>query len=84
MKMVLIQLTSLDISLKGIALQPEMLASVEQDIDDLNTPYLFDISIFHQLKAPSLVDHIERVGKVFYKGKELFFQLPPETKTYED
>lgn len=72
--------SDIDVTLKGTALRPEMLALVELDIDELNTPYLFDISIFHQLKSPSLVDHIERAGKVFYKRNESIFHTAPGTK----
>ncbi|WP_114750472.1 nucleotidyltransferase domain-containing protein [Pleomorphovibrio marinus] len=62
--------SDIDIALKGEKLTHNLLSSIEQDIDELNTPYLFDISIYHLLKSPSLVGHIERVGKVFYKHKE--------------
>jgi len=40
------------------------------DIDDLNTPYLIDLSVFHKLGSPDLVEHITRVGKTLYKRKE--------------
>ncbi len=62
--------SDIDITLKGEKLTHSLLSSIEQDIDELNTPYLFDISIYHLLKSPSLVDHIDRVGQVFYKQKE--------------
>jgi uncharacterized protein len=61
--------SDIDLTLKGEKLNPKTLSSIEQDIDELNTPYLFDISIFHLLNSPSLIDHINRVGKVFYTRK---------------
>lgn len=62
--------SDIDITLKGEKLDYSLLSSIEQDIDELNTPYLFDISIWDKLNSSSLVDHIERVGKVFYQIKE--------------
>ena len=29
-------------------------------------PYTFDLSLYHQIKNKDLIDHILRVGKVFY------------------
>lgn len=62
--------SDIDITLKGEKLNPVLLSSIEQDIDELNTPYLFDISIYHQLKSPSLIGHIDRMGTLFYTHKE--------------
>jgi uncharacterized protein len=62
--------SDIDITLKGEKLTHSLLASIEQDIDELNTPYLFDISIYHLLKSPSLIDHIDRIGQVLYQQKE--------------
>ncbi|MEX2568965.1 MAG: nucleotidyltransferase domain-containing protein [Cyclobacteriaceae bacterium] len=62
--------SDIDLTLKGKNLKYTLLSAIEQDIDQLNTPYLFDISIYHLLNSPSLVDHIDRVGEVFYKHKE--------------
>lgn len=61
--------SDIDITLKGTNLSDEIRSKVCLDIDDLNTPYLFDISIFNQLKSESLIDHIERIGKPFYIKK---------------
>ncbi len=36
-------------------------------IDELNLPYLFDISIFEHINNKDLVEHINRVGQVFYQ-----------------
>lgn len=37
------------------------------DLDDLNMPYLIDLSVFQELKSESLIGHIQRVGKLFYE-----------------
>jgi hypothetical protein len=32
------------------------------------TPYGFDISILENIENPTLVEHIKRVGRVFYEA----------------
>jgi predicted nucleotidyltransferase len=59
--------SDIDITLKGETLNERILTHVSIDIDELNTPYLFDISLFNTLKSTSLVDHINRIGKTLYK-----------------
>lgn len=34
-------------------------------LDDLYLPYSFDISIHSQINNPDLIEHIEKIGKVF-------------------
>jgi len=31
-------------------------------------PYTFDLSLFNQIDSPDLVNHIHRVGVVFYES----------------
>lgn len=38
-------------------------------LDDSFIPYKFDISVYSKLNSESLLDHIKRVGKIFYKKK---------------
>ena len=58
--------SDIDFTLIGNDLN-DLVETLDSEIDDLNTPYLFDISIFGKLNSPSLKEHINRVGKVFYK-----------------
>ncbi|MEO0060349.1 MAG: hypothetical protein RLZZ312_1996 [Bacteroidota bacterium] len=60
--------SDIDITLKGELLTHKILYKVIGEIDDLDTPYMFDISIFDSLNSPSLEDHISRVGKIFYEN----------------
>ncbi|OPX55146.1 Predicted nucleotidyltransferase [Oceanospirillum multiglobuliferum] len=41
--------------------------ALEAQIDDLMLPYQVDLSIYTQIDNPDLVDHIQRVGQVFYE-----------------
>lgn len=58
--------SDIDITLKGSGITAEIFTKVRRDIDELNTPYLFDISVFHALDSKSLKGHISRVGQKFY------------------
>ena len=59
--------SDIDITLVGENLDLSTLFKIENEIDDLLLPYKTDISIFHKIENPELVDHINRVGKVFYE-----------------
>lgn len=59
--------SDIDLTLKGVGLNATVLSKIKQEIDELNTPYLFDISIFETLNATDLLDHISRVGRLFYE-----------------
>jgi hypothetical protein len=38
------------------------------DIIESDLPYLCDIQLFENIKNASLLDHIDRMGKVFYRS----------------
>jgi uncharacterized protein len=59
--------SDIDITIKGENISYATLSKINQEIDDLNTPYLFDISIFDKLDSKEFIEHINRVGKTFYK-----------------
>lgn len=60
--------SDIDITLKGKGVSDEICSKVWLDLDDLNTPYLIDLSVYDKLSSDSLIEHIDRVGKVFYRG----------------
>lgn len=41
--------------------------SIENALDDVLLPYKIDLSIYDQIDNPDLLDHIQRVGTVFYE-----------------
>jgi predicted nucleotidyltransferase len=47
--------SDIDLTLIGQGLSSDLLSTILQEIDDLNTPYLFDISIFSSLNHLFLV-----------------------------
>ena len=58
--------SDIDITLIGPNLTEDIRSDIWLDLDDLNHPYLFDLSIFDALTSESLKDHIRRVGQTFY------------------
>jgi predicted nucleotidyltransferase len=47
-----------------------LLTDVMNALDDLDLPYLFDISILAQINNANLINHINRVGVEFYPAKK--------------
>jgi len=44
--------------------------STEDEIDDLLLPYMIDLSVMKKIENPDLIEHIQRVGQVFYQKQE--------------
>ncbi len=59
--------SDIDLTLVGEKIPDEIQSRLFWEIDDLNTPYLFDISILKNLRSTPLEDHIQRVGQIFFK-----------------
>jgi predicted nucleotidyltransferase len=48
-------------------LNDRLLARIDMEIDDLLLPYMVDLSILSHITDPDVIDHIRRVGVVFYR-----------------
>ena len=59
--------SDIDLTLVGKNIDLSLQLAMEFDLDDLMLPYKFDISIFDKITNPEFIDHINRVGKEFYK-----------------
>ncbi|KOH43193.1 nucleotidyltransferase domain-containing protein [Sunxiuqinia dokdonensis] len=59
--------SDIDLSLTGPKLTIAHLLAIENQLDDLLLPYKIDLSLFHTIENPSLLDHINRVGILFYE-----------------
>lgn len=44
------------------------LLHLENQLDDLLLPYKIDLSLHDNINSPELLDHIRRVGRVFYES----------------
>jgi len=58
--------SDIDITLKGEIKFKELL-KVESELDELLLPYKIDLSIYSSIQNEQLIEHIDRVGKIFYK-----------------
>jgi predicted nucleotidyltransferase len=59
--------SDIDLCLRGESLTLPLQLKIENELEGLLLPYKIDLSIFHQLDNPDLVDHINRVGVEFYR-----------------
>ncbi len=59
--------SDIDLTLVGKDLTLEIQYKIMEDLEELFLPYIIDLSIFHQISNPDLVEHIERVGIVFFE-----------------
>jgi len=59
--------SDVDITITGDAVSNAVVARIECEIDDLLTPYTFDISAFSHIDNPRLLSHIVRVGVMIYQ-----------------
>jgi predicted nucleotidyltransferase len=63
--------SDIDLTLRGGAdLTLNVLYKILDDLDDLLLPYTIDLSIFNDISDQDVIEHIQRVGVVFYKKSE--------------
>jgi len=62
--------SDIDLTLVGTNIDLTTQFKIENLLDDLLLPYTIDLSILSQIGNPDLVDHINRVGQIFYDRKE--------------
>lgn len=59
--------SDIDLTILGDGLDLELLNKISNEIDDLLLPYTVDISLFSHITNLDLIDHIQRIGVVFYQ-----------------
>lgn len=59
--------SDIDLTMEGQNLNLSKMYKIEDEIDDLLLPYMIDLSIKHQIQNAELLDHIARVGQIFYQ-----------------
>jgi predicted nucleotidyltransferase len=62
--------SDIDLTFVGNTISDQDMANIYVELDDLLTPYSFDLSLYAQIENPDLIDHIDRVGKIFYQQKQ--------------
>lgn len=58
--------SDIDLSIYASLLNLKDLLQIQNEIDDLLLPYKVDLSLIHLIDNHQLIDHIKRVGLVFY------------------
>ena len=59
--------SDIDLTIVGAAVTQSHLLKVANDLDDLLLPYKIDLSLMRQIEDNDVIDHIRRVGVVFYE-----------------
>jgi predicted nucleotidyltransferase len=59
--------SDIDLTIFGTDLKLIDQHKIESQIDDLLLPYSIDLSIYADISNQELLDHIDRVGKIFYR-----------------
>jgi type I restriction enzyme S subunit len=62
--------SDIDLTLIGEQLNLTILQKIENEIDELLLPYKIDLSLHKQIQNAELLEHIKRVGKVFFDKNE--------------
>lgn len=63
--------SDIDLTFLGLYIDISIINTISWELDDLLLPYTFDLSIYHHLNDPDLLDHINRVGALFYSKEGL-------------
>lgn len=59
--------SDIDLTINDDSMKFEDFLKLESELDDLMLPYKIDLSLRRNIENPDLLEHIERVGVVFYK-----------------
>lgn len=59
--------SDIDLAIKGKNISLSILQQIEIKLDELYIPNYFDLVIYEKIENQDLIDHINRVGKTFYK-----------------
>jgi uncharacterized protein len=59
--------SDIDLTMVGEGITHNVQLNIENELDDLLLPYKIDLSVMREIDNISLLDHIQRVGVVFYE-----------------
>jgi predicted nucleotidyltransferase len=59
--------SDIDLTIVGDAVTQSHLLRIANDLDDLLLPYKIDLSLLRQIEDNEVIEHIKRVGAVFYE-----------------
>jgi len=61
--------SDIDLTIVGDEVTHGQLLRLANQLDDLLLPYKIDLSLLRQIENPELLEHIQRVGVVFFEKK---------------
>ena len=59
--------SDIDLCLFGTDIDQILVYRIEESLDDLLLPYQFDLSAYSSLSNKDLIDHIDRIGVLFFQ-----------------
>ena len=62
--------SDIDFTIIGKDINLSLLFEIENRLDDLMLPYKIDLSIFSKIENADLVDHINRIGIIFFSREK--------------
>lgn len=66
--------SDIDFTLKGDLPNETIRSNIYQQLENLNTLYLFDVSVYKEIESESLLIYINRIGTVFYTKADALTQ----------
>lgn len=69
--------SDIDLTLHGENLSLDIVYKILDELDELLLPYAIDLSIFDYINDKDVIEHIQRVGIVFYDKFETVPEITP-------
>lgn len=66
--------SDIDLTLTGEAITDEVRNQIFWEIDEINSPYTLDLSVYHKITSKELKNHIDRVGKELYQRSSVKYR----------
>ena len=62
--------SDIDLSMQGEGLSFSLLSTIHEELYALPIPYTVDLSILDNIENANLIEHIQRIGKIFYSKEK--------------
>jgi predicted nucleotidyltransferase len=59
--------SDIDLAIMNTGVDHSLFIQIKREFDNSNLPFFIDLVNFPELTHPEFIDHINRVGKIFYK-----------------
>jgi uncharacterized protein len=57
--------SDIDFAIFG-GINPDLISKISYELDELQTPYMFDVTDYNSIQNPDLKEHVDKFGKNFY------------------